>query len=317
MPILIREHDVAKLLPVPQALTLVENALRAMGEGRAQNQPRQRIKVADGVLHVMPAGLPAQGYVGFKAYTSFRARTQFYFHLFDARSGEYLAVIQADRLGQIRTGAASGVATKYLARADAQTAGIVGAGWQAESQLEAVCAVRKIRVARCYSRNQERNRAFAEKMSARLRIRVEAVDDVRHAVFDSDVLITATSASKAVVSGAWLMPGTHINAIGANWAGRRELDDKAIQRCHPLFVDSLEQAKIESGDLLAPIQAGILHWSLVQELGDLVAGKVKGRQDPDEITLFKSHGIALEDVAVGGYVYERARAEGLGEALPL
>src|SRR5919199_5615485 len=179
MPLLIRESDVENLLPMRQAISLVEDAFHALGDGRAENRPRQRVRVESGVLNVMPAGAPQQGYVGFKAYASFRGDTRFWVHLFDAKSGEYVAVIQADRLGQIRTGAASGVATKYLARQDAQTAGIIGTGWQAQSQLEAVAAVRQLRFIRCYSRNSERRDAFAEKISPRLGVKVEPVDDPR------------------------------------------------------------------------------------------------------------------------------------------
>ncbi len=317
MPLFIRENIVQKLLPMVRALTLVEEAFRAFGEGAAENQPRRRVRTPDGVLNLMAASLPTKNNFGFKAYTSVRGKTQFYFHLFDARSGEYLAIIEADKLGQMRTGAASGVATKYLARPDAGTGGIIGTGWQAESQLEAVCAVRNIRVVRCYARNLEHSRAFAEKMSARLNIHVEAVDDVRNAVYDSDVLITATSSPTPVLLGKWLTPGQHINAIGGNWRERRELDDKVITRAHAIFVDSIEQAKIEAGDLVAPVQDGRLDWAHVQELGALIARKTTGRKNLDDITLFKSLGLAIEDVAVGGWVYERAVDEKLGEHLAL
>ncbi len=317
MPLLIGEDDVSKLLPMRQAIILVEDALRSLGDGRVENRPRQRVRGEAGVLHVMPASLSMLGFMGFKAYTAFQGKAQFYLHLFDSHSGEYLAIVQADRLGQIRTGAASGVATKYLAREDAQTAGIIGTGWQAESQLEAICAVRQIRVARCYSRQAEHRRAFADKMSARLGIIVEPVDDVRHAVFDSDVIVTATTSATPVLSGDWLSNGAHINAMGSNWADRRELDDKAIRRSGAIFVDFLEQAKQEAGDLITPVQSGILRWDRVRELGELLVGQVAGREHPDEITLFKSIGIALEDVAVGGWVYDRAREEKMGEVLAL
>jgi alanine dehydrogenase len=267
------------------------------------------------MLHIMPASFTSLGYMGFKAYTSAQGKTRFHVHLFDARTGEYLAIIEADRLGQIRTGAASGVATKYLARDDAQTAGIIGTGWQAESQLEAVRAVRNIRVARCYSRQPEHRRAFADKMTAKLGIPVSPVDDVRDAVFDSDIVITATTSATAVLSGDWVSKGAHINAIGCNWAQRRELDDKAIRRSGAIFVDSLEQAKLEAGDLITPVENGIVSWDRVRELSELLAGRVEGREHPDEITLFKSLGIALEDVVVGGWVYQQAREAKLGEEL--
>lgn len=317
MPLLIREQDVERLLPMKQAIMLVEDALQEFGQGRAQNRPRARVQSESSFLNIMPAAYPGKGYMGFKAYTSVQGKTQFYFHLFDVHTGDYLAIIEADRLGQRRTGAASAVATKYLAREDAQTAGIIGTGWQAEAQLEGVCSVRRIRVARCFSPNVDHRRAFAEKMSTRLGIKVSAVDDVRDAVFDSDVLITVTSSATPVMSGDWLSKGAHINAVGCNWAKRRELDDKAVRRSGAIFVDSLEQAKIEAGDLIASVENGIVTWDRVHELGALIASKVEGREHPDEITLFKSIGIALEDVAVGGWVYEQARNGHIGEAVRL
>jgi ornithine cyclodeaminase/alanine dehydrogenase-like protein (mu-crystallin family) len=317
MPILIREQEVEQLLPMRQALSLVEEALRALGEGRAENRPRQRVRGEGRVLSVMPASLPTLGHMGFKEYVVAHDKVQFFFHLFSARTGEYLAIIQADRLGQMRTGAASGVATKYLAREDAQTAGIIGTGWQAESQLEAVCAVRPIRSARCYSRDENHRRAFADKLSARLNIRVEPVDDPRRAVFDSDVVITITTSATPVLSGDWLSKGTHVNAVGSNRVQRREVDDQVIRRSGAIFVDSLEQARLEAGDLIAPVEAGVLKWERVHELGALLAGKAPGRAHPDEITLFKSLGLALEDVAVGGWIYERAREAKIGAVIEL
>lgn len=317
MPLFIREQEVENLLGMRQAMMLVEDGLRALAQGKAENRPRARVRGDGRVLHIMPASFTGLGYMGFKAYTLVGDKVRFHVHLFDARTGEYLAIIEADRVGQIRTGAASGVATKYLAREDAQTVGIVGTGWQAQSQLEAVCAVRKIRVGRCFSREPEHRRAFGEKMSQKLGIMISPVDDVRDAIFDSDVVITATNSSTPVMSGDWLTKGAHINAIGCNWAQGRELDDKTIRRSGAIFVDSVEQAKQEAGDLIAPIQSGVTAWDRIHELGSLLAGKAAGREQPDEITLFKSLGIAIEDVVVGGWVYQHALDAKLGATVRL
>lgn len=316
MPIFLSEQNVEQLLTMPDALRLVEDALRDFGNGGAQNRPRQRVRAANGVLHVMSGGWLARGYMGFKAYAGFRGGTRFYFHLFDSNSGEYLAIIAADRLGQTRTGAATGVATKYLARADAKTLGLIGAGWQAESQLEAVCAVRDIRGVRVFSRDAARRNAFAEKMSARLKAEIEAVDSAESAVHDADIVVTITSASAPVVKGEWLQPGAHVNAAGSNWAHRREVDSETLKRAGAIFVDSIEDAQVEAGDLIIPASEGVIGWQQVQELSALVAGRAVGRRRDDEITFFKSNGIALEDVAVGSFVYERARQMNIGEALP-
>jgi alanine dehydrogenase len=317
MALFLTESDVEKLLVMTDAVRVVEEALRELGMGNAINRPRQRVRVPNGILHVMPAGLPTRGYLGFKYYSSFSPKTRFWFHLVDATNGDVLAIMQADRLGQQRTGAASGVATKFLARTDSSTVGILGTGWQAESQLEAICAVRVIRVARCFSRNAEHRKAFAKKMSSKLEVDVRGVDSAESAVVDADVVVTATGAREPVLRGEWVAPGTHINAVGSNRAESRELDDQAILRSSFVCVDSLEQAKIEAGDLISPTERGVLSWVSVHELSQVVAGQVQGRADHTAVTCFKSMGIALEDVAVGAWVFERALEQGIGKEISL
>lgn len=317
MPIYLTEGDVENLLTMPDALRLVEECLRDWGNGMAQNQPRERIRAPHGVMHVMPAGWSARGYMGFKAYASFRGGARFYFHLYDANTGDYLAILQADRMGQMRTGAASGVATKYLARAGAKTLGIIGTGWQAESQLQAVCAVREIERVKCFSRDEMRRTEFAEKMSARLHVRVEAVASAQEAIVESDVVTAITNAAQSVIAGEWLKDGAHVNAAGSNWAMRREVDSATVRRARAIFADSVEQAKIEAGDLTQAVAENVLGWHQVQELAALVNGRAVGRTKEDDITVFKSCGIALEDVAVALFVYERARDLGIGVPLPL
>ncbi len=302
---------------MPDALVAVEEAFRALGKGEAVNRPRQRMQMPSSTISVMLAGWGARGYFGFKAYAASRAGIYFWFHLFDAKSGQLVAVMQADRLGQQRTGAASGVATKYLARPDASTVGIIGTGWQAESQIEAVCAVRSIRRIRCHSRDASSRQAFARKMSSRLGIEVRAARSSEEAITDSDIVVAATTAREPVVLGKWLRPGSHVNAIGANRIEARELDDEAIRRSALITVDSIEQAREESGDLVDPVKRGYLSWDRVREIGEVVAGTIQGRTRDDEITLFKSHGIAIEDVAVGAVVYERALERDVGRDISL
>ncbi len=317
MTLFLTESDVENLLTMPDALRLVEGALRELGEARATNRPRQRVRVPNGILNLMPAGLPSRGYLGFKYYSSFRPRTRFWFHLLDANNGDVLAIMQADRLGQQRTGAASGVATKFLARADATNVGIIGAGWQAESQLEAVCAVRQIRIARCYSRDAEHRKRFAKEMSARLNVDVRGVDSAQEAVREADIVITATNSREPVLRGEWLTLGAHLNVVGSNRADAREVDDAALNRSAFVCADSVEQARIEAGDLILPIERGVFSWERVRELADLVSGRLAGRTDVNDVTLFKSIGIALEDVAVGAWVYEHARERGIGREIEL
>jgi ornithine cyclodeaminase/alanine dehydrogenase-like protein (mu-crystallin family) len=311
------EEEVEGLLPMRDALPAVEEALRALGRGEAVNGPRQRVKLPGTVLHVMAAGWPERGYLGFKYYTATRKGVRFWFHLVDGNTGELVAIMEADRLGQQRTGATSGVATKYLAREDASVAGIVGTGWQAESQLMGVCAVRPIRHVRCYSRDASHRKTFARKMSPQLHLDVTPAASAEEAIRDADVVVAATTAKDPVVRGEWLKPGCHVNAIGANRAEVREADDEAIRRSTFIAVDSKEQAQAEGGDLIEPVAHGILSWDRVRELGDVVAGKARGRVRSEDITLFKSLGIAIEDVAVGALVYERARDRGIGRTIPL
>ncbi len=316
-PVLITEKDVEGLLRMEDALEAVEEGLRALGRGEATNRPRQRVGTREATVNIMLASWPARGYAGFKYYTTSRTGIRFWVHLFDIATGELVAVIQADRLGQQRTGAASGVATKYLAGSDASTIGIVGTGWQAQGQLEAVCAVRPIRRVCAYGRDKARREAFAKKMSSLLGVRVRAASSAEEAIRDADVAIAATNAPQPVIHGDWLRPGSHINAIGANRLETRELDDAAIGRCAFVATDSIEQAKAEGGDLVEPMKRGLFAWDRVHEIGEVVAGKIAGRTKADDITLFKSHGIAIEDVAVAALVFERARDRGIGKSVAL
>jgi len=317
MPLFVTEDEVARLLTMAEALEAVEEAIRRHGQGGAVNCPRARVRVPQGILHVMAAGLPRAGVLGFKAYTAFGGTVRFHVHLYSAEDGHLLALMEADRLGQIRTGAASGVATKYLARPDASVVGIFGTGRQARSQLQAVCAVRNVREIRAYGRDAARRAAFCREMEAALRVPIRPAPEPRGAVEGADIVITITTAKAPVFDGRWLHPGTHVNAAGSNFAQKQEIDDATVAAAQLIVVDSKEQAQIECGDLISPISRGLLSWDQVHELGEVVAGKIPGRQRPGDITLFESRGLALEDVAVAGVVYRKAVREKVGRELPL
>ena len=313
MPLLLREHDVHGLLDMPTAIEAVEEALRGHAAGRATNRPRQRVAAPRSHLHVMAAGDHALGVFGAKVYSSSRSGARFLVLLYEEAGGELLAVIEADRLGQMRTGAASGVATRHMARPGAASVGILGTGWQAESQLLAVCAVRPIRAIRAYSRDPDGRRRFAGRMSQALGLAVTPVETPEAAVRGPEIVITATSAREPVCRGAWLEPGTHVNAIGANFLSRRELDVETIARANIVVVDSAEQCRLEAGDLLPAVERGLVTWESLVELGRIADGRVPGRRTEQEITLFKSVGIALEDIAAARAVYELAKQRGVGE----
>lgn len=300
----IRETDVQLLLKMDELIPAVESAFRDWAHARATNNPRRRLHTPQGTLHLMSAAWFKRGYLAFKSYTSYPGGTHFHVMLYSVESGEPLALIEADYLGQMRTGAASGVATKYLAREDAEIVGILGSGWQAETQLKAVCQVRPIKQVFVHSRDETHRHVFSERMSKELGIPVTPAQDAREAVQQADVVITITTAKEPILTADMLKPGVHINAAGANSLARRELDTYAVTRCDRIFVDDVEQAKLEAAELLIPYESRRLAWERVQPLAGLIGGLVPGRGDSQEITLFKSLGIALEDVAAAALVYE-------------
>ncbi|MBI2955769.1 MAG: ornithine cyclodeaminase family protein [Acidobacteria bacterium] len=312
------EADVERLLSMEMALEVVESAFRTLASGQAQDQPRQRLRAAAGTwLHYMAAAEDAGGYFGMKLYTSSPEGVRFLVPLYRGDTGRLVALLEADTLGRMRTGAASGVATKYMARPDAARVAILGTGHQAPTQLLALARVRRLERVHAYSPNAERRRRFAEEMSSLLSVPVEALGSAAEAVREADIVVVVTSAKQPVLEGAWLAPGTHINAVGANFPQKRELDDVVIQRAARIVVDSRAQARSESGDLIIPFEGQPERWQQVRELSEVVAGRYPGREKPDEITLFKSNGVAIEDVATAARVYERGRAEGVGRTLAM
>ncbi len=312
MALFLREDEVARVLTMEEVIPAVEDAFRQHGLRKAVNRPRHRVTSDSTVLHVMSAAIPSMGVMGLKAYSSARGGARFLAMLYSTTTGELLAVMEADGLGQLRTGAASAVATKYLARPNAGVVGIIGTGWQARSQLVAMSKVRPVALVQVYSRDPARRSAFAEEMIRELGAEVATAESAQEAIEGVDIIITATTSREPVLLGAWLRPGVHINAIGSNWAHKREIDTEVVRRADRIVVDDLEQAKIEAGDLLGPVDEDLLDWEGVVELGQLVTGDVAGRTAAEHITLFESQGIALEDVATMKLAFDRAKAAGIG-----
>ncbi len=314
MALILTESEVEALLDMPSTLDAVESVLRDQAEGRATNRARRRVALPKGGLNYMAAGAPETGAMGLKVYSVARSGARFYTMLFDPESGELLSILQSDKLGQMRTGAASGVATKHLAREDATTLGIYGAGWQAESQLEAVAAVRDLECVIIYSRREESRKAFAEKMGERLGMEVETT----HAPDEpaaQDIVVTATTSGEPVLLGEWLRPGTHVNAAGSNFLFKSEIDREVVRRASFVCVDSREEIGLEAGDLLHSLETGIILPEAIYELGQVISGQVKSRRGPEDITLFASQGLALEDVAAARVVYDRAIERGVGREI--
>ena len=314
MTLYLTEAEINEILTMELALETVEQAFSLLSDGGATNPPRSRIRLPDsGLFNFMCAAAPGAGVMGLKAYGVVPGNpVKFYVQLFSTETGELLALMEAGDLGQVRTGAASGVATKYMACEDASTVGIVGSGYQARTQLEAVCKVRPITSARVFSRNPERRERFATRMSERLGIDITAADSGEECVSDADVIITMTSTNRPVLQGDWLSAGTHINAAGANHWMRRELDGNAVRRSNIIVTDDIEQAKMECGDLIYPAELGSIRWEQVHSLADVVSGAASGRNSDDDITLFESQGLAVQDITTGIRVYQMALERGLG-----
>jgi ornithine cyclodeaminase/alanine dehydrogenase-like protein (mu-crystallin family) len=309
------EDDVRQLLTMDVALPAVESAFRKLALDEAENLPRQRCQTDQVMLHVLPAAAKTLGALGYKAYTTSRAGAKFHVTLFDPKVGGMTALLQADYLGQMRTGAASGVATKKLARPDAATVGLYGTGKQARTQLLAVCKVRKISRVHVYSRDELRRKQFAEQMASECGTEVVPVAAPEEAAQGRDIVITATTSREPVLRGEWLAEGTHVNLIGSNFLAKTEADVEVFRRAAVVTVDSKEQAKLEAGDFVAALREGVLHWANIHDLSQILIGRYPGRQSPGDITVFKSLGLGVEDIAVAARLVELARQQGVGREL--
>jgi len=311
------EDDVKQLLTMDTALEWTGRALHDRALGRAIDIPRVRTHIPQGIQHVLQAAAPELGWIGFKYYYTRPTGKTFYVHLIDVESGRLAAIIEAVWMSMVRTGAASGVATRHLANEDASVVGQIGAGFQGIGQLEAVCAVRKVSRARVYSRNREKLEAFCRRMSDKLGIPVEPAESAQAAVRGSHIVNVITKSATPVLEGAWLEPGQHINAAGSNALNRAELDVAAVERCSLVTVDSRGTARAECGDLYPLVQRGRLDWDRLTEIGDVMAGKAPGRTGRGDITLYESHGMGVQDLYVGAKMLELARARNIGVDLPI
>ena len=316
MALYLTEEDVAAVLTMDIALEEVEKGFVHLAEGRAFNFPRNRLPNGTGSFNFMAATAPELGVMGMKTYDFAANPSRFYVQLYDTATAELIALIEANGMGQVRTGAASGIATKYMSRADASTVGMIGSGYQAGTQLEAVCRVRDITSARIYSRTRENRERLASDMERRLGIEVRPVDSGRECVEGVDIVNVITTATTPVLLGEWLSPGAHVNAAGNNHWMKQEVDSEVVRRASVIVADNVDQAKIECGDLVDPIDRGILTWDHVRNLSDVVTGQVAGRASDDDVTLFESQGLAIEDIAVGIRVYRMAQERGLGRPMP-
>jgi ornithine cyclodeaminase/alanine dehydrogenase-like protein (mu-crystallin family) len=304
VPLYLTEGDVDGLIAPAEAVDAIEKCFHRLARGSVENMPRRRLRMPDGALAVMAAADAELELAGSKTYLASGEGAKFVVSLF--KPGETIAVIEADRLGQLRTGAASGVAASHLARDGARSLGVIGCGWQAESQVACIrAAVPSLERVVAYCRTPERLADFCE--------RTGAEPGENHAdAGEQEIVVTATTSRDPVLRGDWVQPGTLVCAMGANRPNARELDDEVLRRAAFVCCDSVEQARIESGDLIEPVEHGVLDWLEVHELHEVVAGEIEGRQSDADIVVFKSNGLAAWDVAIGALAVERAREAGVG-----
>lgn len=316
MALFLNEDDVNSLLSVTDAIGVLEGPIREQGQKLAFNKPRSIVKSGTSSVSVLQAVVPSLGRMGFKTYTVGPEGARFWLMLF-ADSGELLSLIEADNVGRIRTGGATGIATKYMSRADSKVGAILGSGVQAGSQLEAMCAVRRFDKVLAWSRTRSNLEAFCKKMSAQLGIAVEPADSVEQAVRAADVVTTITSAKDPILRGEWLREGAHVNLVGAMKITHCEADGQVLARAGLLAVDDLVQSRAEAREFNEAVDAGLIRWENVVELSDVVAAQTPMRKSPAEISVFKSHGIGLWDIAAADAIYKNAIARSVGVRLPI
>jgi alanine dehydrogenase len=314
--IYITEADVARLVTVKDAIATLEELFATWGQLSTWNIPRRRAPLAGGAFNLMGASYGAKNVYGLKAYAGMKDG-QFHTLLYSSADGKLKAMIEADMFGRLRTGAASGLATRLLANPDAETLGVIGAGRQSRTQVVAVCAVRAIKRILVFTRTPESREAYARSLEKELGIEARAVASAEACVSEATVVVTITKSAVPVFRGEWLAKGAHVNVAGANSGDRREVDGETVLRSAVKVTDHREQAMLEAGELRDLVAANKLKWSDVHELGELVTGTAPGRKTASDITLFKSLGIALEDVAFGELVYQRALAAGVGKPMPV
>ena len=312
MALFLKDEDVAQCVTMDGMLEAIETMQRQYGDGQAHNMTRRKIIADSGMLSVMGGGLFHQGLLGVKTYTVVKGAYSFQVSLYDANTGELLLYTQANRLGQLRTGATTGVAVKHLANPGDVTVGIIGTGGQAPTQLEALSKVRGIKKIKAYSRTQERREEFACRMTDTMGVEVSAVASNEDAVRDCDIVLCIAATMDPVVEGAWLKDGSTLIGAGPTTWRAREVDEAVITRAGKLIVDSAEQAAIEAGDLCSAVDKGIIQWSKVHELRHIVSGAVTGRDSKDQLVYAKIMGTGVADVAAAKLAYDSAKAAGLG-----
>lgn len=305
MSILITEQDVKNLLTMEIAINSLEEIFKQESKNNAVNSSRIRINLPEGILNFMAASSKKLNLIATKSYIPKpKTSIKFYVQLYNAKDGNLISTIEANLMSRIRTGAATGLATKYLSKNDSSVLGLIGTGSQALHQAIAICTHRKIQKINVFSRNMNNRKNFCEIIKKNIQnVDVIPSKTSKECVEDADIITTITNSATPVLSSEWIKPGTHINAAGTNIGTKRELDEQTISKASIIITDNIPQSKVECGDLIHSIKQGKTSWGKINSLSDLVAGKIKRRNNDSEITIFESQGVGLEDLAVGSAVY--------------
>ena len=314
-PIYLKEDDVNELISVSESINILENAIKARSEGKIWNHPRYRLPINNGNYNFMAASWPEKNVVGHKSYTAGKNGANFHNMIYGCNGEGLLAIIESNRLGQIRTGAASGLASRFLSKKTSSKIGVIGTGYQAETQVEAVCDVRDISIIKVFSRTKNKRELFKSKMTKILGDRISICNSLEEVSDGIDILITITNSVDPVVTSEMISRGLHINAAGNNSWMKSEIDIKAFSEFNLVVTDDVEQSKIECGELIMAVEKGIFSWDKVVQLDSVVSGNIKGRLTDQDVTLFESQGIALEDLAVSEFIYKRAIENNIGMQL--
>lgn len=319
MTIVLNAEDVQRATNMRVLVDAIEKGLREEALGQVVMPPRLNLplKAAGTWFRIMPAVMNESGLMGFKAFQRAASGVRYLIAVYEQEEGNLLALMDAAYLTAARTGAATGLATKYLAPPGATHVAVIGSGLEARTNLEAVCAVKPVKRVTVYSPRQERREAFAAWVRTELGVEATAVESPERCLAEAEIVVvaTVTAGQPDPISyrGAWMQPGIHVNSIGSTMPVQREIDPEAFARSDRIVVDAGGQIEEESGDVIAAIREGTYDRTRVVELKDVVAGKVKGRTKDNEITLYKSVGTAVQDVMAGFAVYEEARRLSLGQ----
>ena len=309
MTIFINEEQVQEILDVKSTVDILEESMKSLSTGKGFNSPRKRLPTSysGGNLHFMAASWPEKGIAGHKSYVVTKGKATFVVLLYSTEGEGLLAVIEANMLGQIRTGAASGLASKYLANKNSKKLAIIGSGFQAETQLEAINSQFDLDEIKVFSRSKEKRNKFVNKMGNKLNINIKAYDSSDEATSNADIISLITNSNVPVITNNQITNGMHINAAGGNSWLRSEISSDSIGKFNFVSCDDVEQAKNECKELMDATEKGIISWSNVNELSNVIDGKIKGRNNPEDITLYESLGIAIQDIAAAKYIYDRLK----------